>query len=65
MLKETSLSKTLEIEVLEIQRGQQKLWLFLHEITLEKNDILIVKGKLEDILRIRDTEGVDILAETK
>lgn len=65
MLKETSLSKTLEIEVLEIQRGQQKLWLFLHEITLEKNDILIVKGKLEDILRIRDTEGIDILAEIK
>ncbi len=64
-LRETNLSKMLDIEVLEIQRGQQKLWLFLQEVKLQSGDILIVKGNLENILKIRDAEGVDILAEAK
>ena len=64
-LKETDFSEMLDIEVLEIQRGQQELWLFLQEIRLKGGDVLIVKGNLENILKIRDTEGVDILAEAK
>ena len=64
-LRETNFSQQLDIEVLEIQRGQQKLLLFLQEIQLRKSDILIVKGNLENILKIRDTEGVDILADVK
>ncbi len=64
-LRETNLSTMLDIEVLEIQRGRQKLWLFLQEVKLKGGDILIVNGNLENILKIRDTEGVDILAEVK
>lgn len=64
-LRETDFSQLLDIEVLEIQRGHQKLGLFLQDIRLEGGDILIVKGNLENILKIRDTEGVDILAEVK
>ena len=64
-LRETDFSQMLDIEVLEIQRGRQKLRLFLQEIRLKSGDILIVKGNLENILKIRDTEGVDILAEAK
>ena len=64
-LRETDFSQMLDIEVLEIQRGRQKLRLFLQEIRLKSGDVLIVKGNLENILKIRDTEGVDILAEAK
>ena len=64
-LRETDFSQLLDIEVLEIQRGQEKLRLFLQDIRLSGGDILIVKGSLENILKIRDTEGVDILAEVK
>ena len=64
-LRETDFSQMLDIEVLEIQRGRQKLRLFLQEIRLKGGDVLIVKGNLENILKIRDTEGVDILAEAK
>ena len=64
-LKETDFSQQLDIEVLEIQRGQYKLRLFLQDIQLRGGDVLIVKGNLENILKIRDTEGVDILAEVK
>ena len=64
-LKETDFSQQLDIEVLEIQRGQYKLRLFLQDIHLRGGDVLIVKGNLENILKIRDTEGVDILAEVK
>ena len=64
-LKETNFSQQMDIEVLEIQRAQQKLRLFLQDIRLKGGDVLIVKGNLENILKIRDTEGVDILAEVK
>jgi di/tricarboxylate transporter len=64
-LQETDFSRLLDIEVLEIQRGQHKLRLFLQDIRLKNGDVLIVKGNLENILKIRDTEGVDILAEVK
>ena len=64
-LRETDFSRLLGIEVLEIQRGNHKLRLFLQEIRLRASDILIVKGNLEKILKIRDTQGVDILAEVK
>ena len=64
-LKETNFSQQMDIEVLEIQRGQQKLRLFLQDIRLRGGDVLIVKGNLENILKIRETEGVDILAEVK
>lgn len=64
-LKETDFSQQLDIEVLEIQRGQHKLRLFLQDIRLKDGDVLIVKGNLENILKIRDTEGVGILAEVK
>ena len=64
-LKETDFSQQLDIEVLEIQRGQYKLRLFIQDIQLKRGDVLIVKGSLENILKIRDTEGVDILAEVK
>ena len=64
-LEETDFSRQLDIEVLEIQRGQHKLRLFLRDIRLKGGDVLIVKGSLENILKIRDTEGVDMLAEVK
>jgi len=64
-LRETDFSQLLDIEVLEVQRGPEKLRLFLQDIRLSGGDILIVKGNLENILKIRDTEGVDILAEVK
>ena len=64
-LRETDFSQQLDIEVLEIQRGREKLRLFLQEIRLQGGDILIVKGNLDNILKVRDTEGVDILADVK
>ncbi len=64
-LRETDFSQQLDIEVLEIQRGREKLRLFLQEIRLKDGDILIVKGNLDNILKVRDTEGVDILADVK
>ncbi len=64
-LSETDFSRLLDIEVLELQRGREKLRLFLQDIRLKGGDILIVKGNLDNILKVRDTEGVDILADVK
>lgn len=64
-LKETNLNEDLDIEVLEIRRGEDKFQIPLDAIHLKVNDILIVKGSLQNILKIRDSEGVDILPEVK
>ena len=64
-LKETNFHDTLDIEVLEIRRGEDKFQISLDEIHLKVNDILIVKGGLPNILKLRDSEGVDILPEVK
>ena len=64
-LKETNFNDTLDIEVLEIRRGEDKFQILLDEIHLKVNDILIVKGGLPNILKLRDSEGVGILPEVK
>lgn len=64
-LQESQLSQTLDIEVLEIVRGEQRLWSLLQEVRLQENDILIVKGNARDILKVRESEGLEILAEVK
>ena len=64
-LKETNFNDTLDIEVLEIRRGEDKFQIQLDEIHLKVNDILIVKGGLPNILKLRDSEGVGILPEVK
>jgi di/tricarboxylate transporter len=64
-LQESQLSQTLDIEVLEILRGDQRLWSLLQELRLQENDLLIVKGQLRNILKVREAEGLEIMAEVK
>lgn len=64
-LKESKLSLENDIEVLEVRRGQERLGSLLHEIALDENDLLIVKGNIQNILRVRDAEGVAIRPRVK
>ncbi len=64
-LKESKLSLANDIEVLEIRREKSRLNSLLPEIELRENDLLIVKGNIDKIMRVRHSEGLDIHPEVK
>jgi di/tricarboxylate transporter len=64
-LQQTNLGSSLDIEVLEVMRGGQKIWSLLQEVELKENDILVVKGNVQNLLKVGQTSGVDILAQVK
>ncbi len=59
-LKESNLSLADDIEVLEIRRDKKRISSVLPEIVLAENDLLIVKGNMDRIIRVRGAEGVEI-----
>lgn len=60
---QSDLSK-MGFRILEVLRGGDK---FLPEArtAIESGDILLVEGKVEDLLRVKETAGIDIRADTK
>ncbi len=64
-LKQSNLSLANDIEVLDIRRNKQRLDALLHEIVLERDDLLIVKGNIDNIMRVRHVEGLEIHPEVK
>ena len=64
-LKESKLSQANDIEVLEIRRNKVRQGSLLPEIILAEGDLLIVKGNIDNIMRVREAEGVAIHARVK
>lgn len=59
----SDLSK-MEFRILEVIRGEEK---FLPDArtTIEPNDVLLVEGKVSDLIRVKDAAGIEIRAEMK
>ena len=64
-LKESELSLANDIQVLEIRRNKQRLASLLPDIVLAEGDVLIVKGNIDNIIRVREAEGVAIHPRVK
>lgn len=64
-LKESKLSQANDIMVLEIRRNKERLASLLPEIVLSEGDVLIVKGNIDNIMRVREAEGVAIHPRVK
>jgi di/tricarboxylate transporter len=58
---ESDLAK-LEFRILAVIRGEKKLLPFA-QMNIEKDDILLVEGKIEDLMKIKDTAGIEIKPE--
>jgi di/tricarboxylate transporter len=60
---ESDLSK-MDFRVLEVIRGDRK---FLPNSTtqIEAGDVLLVEGKVEDLIKVKETAGIEILADVK
>lgn len=64
-LGEADVARQLGLEVLRIIRDEEQHIAPRADATLAVGDVLIVAGSQEDILKIKDTAGVDIVADAK
>lgn len=61
---ETKLHESQSLNVLELLRGDHKIWEPLHE-PLQEGDILLVSGVAKDLVALRATMGLEIEPEFK
>lgn len=64
-LKETTLSGANDIQVLEIRRGEDWYDPLLADVVLAEGDLMIVKGNIDNIMRVREAEGFAIHPRVK
>jgi di/tricarboxylate transporter len=64
-LAQSKLGRDLDLTVLRLDRGKQRFVAPQANLTLQENDVLLVEGGREQILKIKNTAGIDIKAEVK
>ena len=64
-LAEASVGQQLGLEVLRIIRGEGESIAPRASTVLAEGDVLLVEGSQEDILMIKDTAGIEIIADAK
>ncbi|MGK7955723.1 MAG: SLC13 family permease, partial [Crocosphaera sp.] len=64
-LRKTGIQRKFDIDILEIIHNDIHFPQPLADKILSLGDILLVRGSKEDLLKIRDERGVDILADVK
>ncbi len=60
---ESDLAK-MEFRILEVIRGKRRL-LPRPDMTVQPNDVLLVKGKVEELMKVKATAGIEIRPELK
>jgi len=64
-LRSTAIQRNFDIDVLEIIRDNQHFAQPVADKPFAAGDILLVRGSRQDLLKIRDERGLDILPEVK
>jgi di/tricarboxylate transporter len=64
-LAESALGRDLDLTVLRVVRGEGLTLAPTGSTRLHRNDVLLVEGRREEILKIKDTGGIDIKADVK
>ena len=64
-LRSTQIRRDFQVDILEIIRNGERLPPPIANHSLHANDILMVRGKTEDVLQIRTEQGLDILPDVK
>lgn len=64
-LRESGLQRKFDLDVLEIIHNGNHFPQPLTDKTLSAGDILIIRSKREDLLKIRDEKGLEIVADVK
>jgi di/tricarboxylate transporter len=64
-LGQSGLGRDLDLTVLRVVRGQQQILAPQADLRLQESDVLLVEGQRDEILKIRNTAGIDIKAAVK
>lgn len=64
-LAESSLGRDLDLTVLEIVRNKDQYLMPTADTVLQADDLLLVEGERQEILKIKDTTGIDIKSDVK
>lgn len=64
-LAESSLGRDLDLTVLEIVRNKNQYLMPTADTVLQADDLLLVEGERQEILKIKDTTGIDIKSDVK
>jgi di/tricarboxylate transporter len=64
-IEQAALGRDLDLVVLQIVRDKSKVLLPSPDLVLQSQDVLMVEGKTEQLLKIKDTAGIDIKADAK
>lgn len=64
-LEEAAFGRDLDLTVLQIVRDKKEVLTPSRALVLQARDVLLVEGKTEHLLKIKDTAGIDIKADVK
>ncbi|MBI5671132.1 MAG: SLC13 family permease [Chloroflexi bacterium] len=64
-LAESALGKELDLNVVRVVRDKKRYIIPQASTVLQEGDVLMVEGQREEILRIKETAGIDIKADFK
>ncbi len=64
-LAQADIAGTLDLTVVGIIRGKSESMTPAADTVIEPNDLLLVQGKVDDILRVKDKVGIEIKADFK
>jgi di/tricarboxylate transporter len=62
-LGESGFGHNLDVTVLVIIRGERRIYVPQADMHLDQGDILLVEGRRDDIIRIKDTAGIRVNAD--
>ena len=63
-LMEKKIAETYDVNILEIIRGEEKIWRKLRSTAIEKDDLLLVRGSVQNIIKFSTGENLQSLSET-
>jgi di/tricarboxylate transporter len=64
-LAESRLGADLDLDVLRVVRNKDQYLLPRDNMVIEAGDVLLVEGPREDVLKVKDTAGIEIKADVK
>lgn len=64
-LEQAALGRDLDLTVLQVTRDKKEVFVPRGDLVLKAGDVLLVEGRTEQLLKIKDTAGMDIKAEVK
>jgi di/tricarboxylate transporter len=64
-LEEAAIGRDMDLTVVQILRDKKKVLLPHRGLILQARDVLLVEGRTDHLLKIKDTAGVDIKADLK